>query len=429
MNEKKAALDIISDNYRKTAMLIKAGMPQAAKAFQITVDHFEEYRRRIKTGEPVAWINFAVPPELFWAMDIEPVIYDGLASQVARVGHGLEYIEIAEQYIPEHICSDNKVHIGMVLSGELPLPTVMVYPSSPCDSNRTALSALAEYAHIPTFVIDLPYFKNERSIQYVAQELKRLVSFLEEHTNRKLDMDKLKQVMEYSNLAHEYYLKLDKLKQAVPSPFGSMDMYIDGGPMIAYTGLPELVDYYKTRVELAKEKVARKEGHLADEKLRVVWTYGVYVPDLTVYKWLEEKYGAVSVMCMNFNFVVKPTQDLSNLDSILRGLAEKTTLMPMNREVHGPIENFIDATLDLCRRNKADCAIMTGHVACKSNWAAMKLIKDTVEEELGIPMLAFEVDLFDPRLINPDGVRAKLEEFFETIVIPNAKKRKEEAQR
>ena len=65
----------------------------------------------------------------------------------------------------------------------------------------------------------------------------------------------------------------------------------------------------------------------------------------------------------------------------MRGLAEKTTLMPMNREVHGPIENFLDATIDLARRYRADCAIITGHVACKSNWAVYKLIKDRVEKK------------------------------------------------
>ena len=126
----------------------------------------------------------------------------------------------------------------------------------------------------------------------MADELKRLVSVLEETTGRKLDLDKLKQVMEYSNRAHEYYLKIDELRQAVPCPFGSMEMYIDGGPMIAYTGLPELVDYYKARYEETKKKVERGEGHLDDEKLRVVWAYGVYIPDITVYMWLEQMYGA-----------------------------------------------------------------------------------------------------------------------------------------
>jgi len=252
--------------------------------------------------------------------------------------------------------------------------------------------------------------------------MKRLVTTLEELTGKKLDMDRLREVMENSNKAHYWYNKLDELRQQIPCPFSSMEMYLDGGGLIQFAGQPVLAEYYKTRYEDTKAKLDRGEGRDVDEKIRVVWAYGVYIADLNVFSWLEEKYGAVSINCMNFNWVVKPTEDLSNYDSMMMGLAEKATLMPMNREVHGPIENFIDATIDLVRRNSADCAIITGHVACKSNWAVYKLVKDRLEEELGVPLLVFEVDLFDPRLINPDGVKEKLEDWFETIVIPGLKR-------
>ncbi|MFC1924804.1 2-hydroxyacyl-CoA dehydratase subunit D [Chloroflexota bacterium] len=411
-------LKILMDDTRSYVEAMKIIMPETAPVLEMRAKNFEDYYRAKETGQKVAWINFATPPELFYAMDIVPFVYDGLAFQAAASGFALKYIDIAEQYVPDHLCSDNKIHLGLALSGDIPPADLLIYPSSPCDSNRTILSAMAEYCNIPSFCLDLPYYKDERALQYLTDEWKRLVSFLEEVTGKKLDVDKLRQVMEYSNIAHEYCLKLDEFRKLAPCPFTSLDMYMDGGVLIQFAGTPELVDYYKVRYDLTKERMAKKEGTGAEEKFRVVWAYGVYVPDIGVFSWLEEKYGAVSINCMNFNWVVKPTEDLSTYDSMLRGLAEKTTLMPMNREVHGPMENFIDATVDLCKRYKADCAIVTGHVACKSNWAVMKLMKDKIEEECGIPMLVFEVDLFDTRLISVDGVKGKLEEFFETIVIP-----------
>jgi len=426
MTEKKGKRDLLkefSDDMNGSLAIMKEYMPIGAIAQQISVDSWEEYCRKTEKGEPVAWVNFATVPELFWAMDVMPVVYDGLSSQASRLGLGLEYIDIAEQYVPDHLCSDNKLHLGMVLAGDLPLPDILVYPSSPCDSNRTALSALAEYCNIPSFCIDLPYFKNDRAYEYVADELKRLVTVLEELTGRKLDLDRLREVMKYSNLAHEYYLKIDKFRQMVPCPFSGLEMFLDGSLLISHAGRPGAVDYYKTRYEDVKARVDRGERRKVEEKIRVVWAYGVYIPDMSVFSWLEKKYGAVSINCMNFNWVVQPTEDLSTYDSIMRGLAEKATLLPMNREVHGPIENFIDATIDLARRNKADCAIITGHVACKSNWAVYKLIKDRLEEELGIPMLIFEVDLFDPRITSVEDVRVKLEDFFEMIVIPGMERK------
>jgi len=424
VREKRDMIKLIIDEMTPMLPIIKESMPLAATVFELTLNNWVQYYHAKERGQPVAWLNFATPPELFYAMDIVPVIYDGISSRVSQMGYGIEYIDLSEQYVPDHLCSDNKVHLGIALAGEVPLPDIMVYPSSPCDSNRAVLSALAKYANIPQFVIDLPYYKNEHALVYVTEEMKRLVTVLEELTGRKLDIDRLREVMEYSNLAHELSNKLDELRQQIPCPFSSLEMYLDGAAVISHAGTPELAEYYKTRYEDTKAKVDRGERRDVEEKIRVVWPYGVYIPDLGVFSWLEEKYGAVSINCMNFNWVVKPTEDLSTIDSMLRGIAEKTTLMPMNREVHGPIENFLDATIDLAKRNSADCAIITGHVACKSNWAVYKLVKDKLEEELGIPLLIFEVDLFDPRLIDPDGVKAKLEEFFETRVLPHMEKKK-----
>jgi len=418
MEEKRDMLKVLVDDMKSFVDAMKQVMPETAPVLEMRAQNFEDYYRAKETGKPVAWLNFATPPELFYAMDVIPFIYDGLSSQTASVGQSLEYIDIAEQFVPDHLCSDNKIHLGLTLSGDIPLPDVMVYPSSPCDSNRSALSALTEYCDIPSFCVDLPYYKNERALQYVADEWKRLVTILEELTGRKLDINKLRQVMEYSNQAHELWLKLDEFRKLVPCPFTSMETLLDGGCLIQFAGTRELVDYFRSRYDTMNERVARKEGPEVEERIRVVWPYGVYIPDLEAVSWLEQKYGAVTINFMNFNWVIKPTEDLSTLDSMMRGLAEKTTLMPMNREVHGPIDNFIDATIDLARRYSADCAIITGHVACKSNWAVYKLVKDIVEKELGIPLLIFEVDLFDPRITSVEDVRTKLQDWFETRVIP-----------
>ena len=55
-----------------------------------------------------------------------------------------------------------------------------------------------------------------------------------------------------------------------------------------------------------KERVSKKEWPKVEEKIRIVWPYGVYIPDLEVVSWLEKKYGAVTINFMNFNWVVKP---------------------------------------------------------------------------------------------------------------------------
>jgi hypothetical protein len=97
-------------------------------------------------------------------------------------------------------------------------------------------------------------------------------------------------------------------------------------------------------------------------------------------------------------------------------MAEKLTLMPMTRECGGPWENYLDNSIDLLRRYKADMGIFGGNVGCKSNWAVAKLVKDKIQEELGIPICNVELDLFDDRIASSDAIKAQLSEFFTMIL-------------
>jgi benzoyl-CoA reductase/2-hydroxyglutaryl-CoA dehydratase subunit BcrC/BadD/HgdB len=305
-----------------------------------------------------------------------------------------------------------------MLSGDAPVPAVFVHPANPCDSNLATYPVLAENLNFPYFCIDMPYFKNDRSAPFVANELRKLVSLLEQTTNRKLDIDKLKQVMQHSNTAHEYILKNSELRQAVPCPYSSLESISEYGAVLSLAGTPQLADYFKRRYEYTKERVDRGEGHLSkeQEKFRLVWIYGAPAFDMAIFMWLEKEYGAVSVANMNNNFVMKPIPDISDYDKILLGLAEKVTLLPMTRECGGPWENWLNATMYLIKSYKADAAIFAGHVACKSNWAVMKLVKDKLSDDLGIPTLILEMDLFDPRITSSDSIKAQFDKFFTTVL-------------
>jgi len=397
--EKKDALKEVLDYLSfATDMIVERfgeKHPEWAWIYALLVDYYEEAHKAKDEGKPVAWINFGVPPELFYAMDIMPVVVDALTGSLASIGSALKYIDIAETRVPDYICANNKILVGAALAGDVPIPDILVHPAHPCDSNLATYPVIAEYYKFPYFCM-------------------KLVSLLEEITGKRLDLDKLKQVMQYSNQAHALILKHEVLRQAVPCPYSSLEAIAEYGLVLALAGTPQLVDYFERRYTLSEDKVSRGEGHLPKEreKHRLVWIYGAPTFDMTLLMWLEKEYGAVSVANMNNNFTMKPVEDLSNLDSILLGLAEKVTLLPMTRECGGPWENWLDASMDLIKRYKADAAVFAGHVACKSNWAVIKLIKDKLHDELGIPTLVLEMDLFDPRVASTDALKAQFDSFF-----------------
>ncbi len=422
MDERKTVLERITESLAMYKYFM-AGMEDGemfglGQVAEMLSGYFEDVGRAMERREPVAWVNFGVISELFWAMDIPPVVVDVVTGLLAPTKEVSRYIDLAHEHIPDHICSNNKTLLGAMLAGDIPAPDIFVHPSQPCDSNLATYPVMAEYFHSPYFCIDMPYFRSEEGVRYVTDELRRLVAFLEETTRRKLDFERLRLAMEHSNRAHEYYLRISELRRAEPCPYLSLDTLAEYPAVLSMAGRPELTEYLKRRYEVTRARVERKEGILPgfEEKTRLVWIYGAPAFDLFIFPWLEQEYGAVSVANMNSNFVMKPVEDISHMDGILRGLAEKLTLLPMTRECGGPWENYMDATIDLCRRYRADAAVFAGHVACKANWAITKLVKDRIGLELGIPTLVLELDLFDERISPSDSIKAQFEDFFSTVL-------------
>jgi len=113
---------------------------------------------------------------------------------------------------------------------------------------------------------------------------------------------------------------------------------------------------------------------------------------------------------------MKPVEDISDYDKIMTGLAKKTMLMPMTRECGGPWEDYLNPTIDLLKRYKADLAIFGGNTACKASWAVIKMVKDRIQDELGIPTLILEMDLFDPRVASSDSIKEQFVKIFETVL-------------
>jgi benzoyl-CoA reductase/2-hydroxyglutaryl-CoA dehydratase subunit BcrC/BadD/HgdB len=419
MKEKSVMLKSIVDQYEGISALLE-DMPDSKLILELIIGYYKGLYEATIEGKSVAWINFGIPPELFWAMDITPFAIDAVNGQsaVMNVEGTLKWIDSAHTHIPDYLCSTNKVVLGAAFEGDLEPPAILAVPSSPCDSNLATYPLIAEYFGFPYYCVDMPYAINgaipEKGLQYMAKEIKGLVAALEKATGKRLDFDRLKETMECVNKCHEYILKLSELRQgAVPSPYSSMEALAETPLITCVMGQPKVLEYYEKQYEKTKAKVEKGEGHLPDEKIRLVWIYGAPVFDYSVFDWLEQEYGAVSVGNMSTNMIKGPIEDISTPDAIFRGLAEKTANMPMVRECGGTWDVYLDAAIDLCQRYKADAAVFGGHVACKGNWAIAKMVKDRVHEEIGVPVLNLEVDLFDPRVTPAEAARGMIEDFFE----------------
>lgn len=365
-------------------------------------------------NKPIVWTSVVSKPEIFWAMDTVPIgieHIDGiLASMPGNPQH--KYIDLAEDHlVADHVCSLNKTMIGMAISGDLPKPNAMVHVVQPCDSIRVTYSAVAQVLDVPAFNIDIPLWRNERAYRYIADELERMVSFLEETLGKKLEYEKLKQVMEYSNRAHEYNARINDLRRMRPSPLADNP----SPPFAILGGTPECENIAKKIYEIGKERAERGEGLLTDEKIRFGWFSTGVGHDPGIRNWLQKEFGGIVVSEMG-SVRPGPVKDLSSLRKIYEGLAEQTIKNPMTRECGGIAEDWINHAIPVCRDFKLDAVLMTLNFGCKSAWALAKLLKDEIADQVGIPSLVLEVDLLDGRIISGDSVRETISDFVTTML-------------
>lgn len=365
-------------------------------------------------GKPVVWTSVVTKPEIFWAMGAVPIGVENIDGHLATMPGSPQhrYIDLAEEHlVADHLCSLNKTMIGMAISGDLPKPDAMVHVVQPCDSIRVTYSVLAETLDVPSFNIDIPLWRNERAYNYIADELERMVSFLEKELGTKLDYGKLKQIIELSNRTYEIDAETNRLRKLCPSPLA----VAPSPPFAILAGTQECLDIANQIYETGKARAERGEGLLPEEKVRLGWFSTGLGHDPGISKWLEEQYGGIVVNSMG-SVHPAPIKDISSPRKIFEGLAEQILNTGMTRDCGGVAEVWLNRVVPACREYSLDAVLLTLNVGCKNAWALAKLLKDEITDKVGIPTLVVEADLLDGRVVSGDSIRESISEFFATML-------------
>ncbi|MBI1987145.1 MAG: 2-hydroxyacyl-CoA dehydratase [Nitrospinae bacterium] len=389
----------------------------AAKSKELYVqamkDYFEMVLRAKEEGKHLAWTSFAVPVELFYAMDTVPFLVEqfcitDLVQRIAQ-GQGLEYFDIgAGTGFSTETCSPHLATVGMAKDGALPKPDFIIGANSPCDSGLVAFYVLNSLYQCPSFYLDYPYLAGEEAIRYFKRDLERMVKFLEEQTGKKMDYDRLREVMKSSGKAHNDYLKTMQLRKATPAPFGGREAFSLMTIKIYTEGLPQTTEFFETLYRENQEKVDRGEGVLADERHRIAWFGGYPFFFTRITDWMEENFQTVVVgdgLCLIPN---TPVEDLSDP---LECLARKN----MGASYWKITRSFCHVAEDLGDLSKEfgiDGAVFFASLGCKQNGGQMRMFQDVWREKLGIPTLILDGDVMDPRVVSAEQMKVRLREFF-----------------
>jgi benzoyl-CoA reductase/2-hydroxyglutaryl-CoA dehydratase subunit BcrC/BadD/HgdB len=383
-------------------------------------NQLENHRKTVECvtqGEPLLATWYTNAPEICTAMDLHWYCQVAGAFGAAVEGmHTLQDLEGMDQLaVPADACTLLRLGLYYVDAGLLPIPTAVVALLEPCDgvtSLHEAIRTHKDWRDVPMFAPDPPYFDDDRSIEYFARELKAMVAFIEKQTGRRLDMDRLKQVVEESNRQYELWLEYSELRRSVPCPHGLvLAMAAFGVAQGTMCGQPSGTAWFKDLVADAEQRILEKRPEVPNEKIRVLWydVQPVWFNELT--PWLEQEWGANVIQSM-FTYCPYQIIDTSSEDAIWKGLARRNLLdTPMIRQAMGTVEGFAVDLVRIVKDFSIDCVIWPGHMGHKDGAAAIPVMRETCRD-LGVPFLHIGVDQFDRRYTPVEEVKNRIDGFF-----------------
>jgi benzoyl-CoA reductase/2-hydroxyglutaryl-CoA dehydratase subunit BcrC/BadD/HgdB len=360
-----------------------------------------------------------VPPEIFRAMGLSTFVAElnGLLLPMIEP-HSMEtYIDECEnEGIPPDICSLPKSTMGLFLKEETPPAKAIVTSNLPCDGGMSSYSLIEKKLNIPTFRLDIPHhFKDERALAYFAEELKRMIRWLEEHTPGRMDWDRLREICEERNRMVELELELWDLVRIRPAPIAGEVVWLTHLWFFnLFPGSKTSTQLIQKLVALGKQNLEEGVSAVKDEKYRTLLWNPPLVHFVDLFNWAEHAYGISLVMdSMTFNRL--PYIDTSTPDTLLEGIGRNIMNGPMARHTRGPADNYLDDIFHIHKQFDLDMLWVGGHIGCKNTQALNGMLRERCREA-GLPLLIIDYDLSDPRIVSREGILEQVNHFMENIM-------------
>ncbi len=402
---------------------------------KMLAQRFKELSTAKESGKKVVYTF--VPgnlSELILAFDMLPVYPEVNALQSGMRKKSRNFIRDAEKFgHSEDVCTYVKCDIGMMLNGnigptgeKLPEPDLLLLSYTGCFTFMKWFENLDRlYPNAEVAMLHTPYQEGGKitpeMVQYMVKQLQEdVIPKMEKVSGKKLDMDRLKEVLGYARQSQDLIQKVFETTKHKPSP---IDAYFAGvyyiGPINAgFRGTPEAVSYYEELYKEVQERIAKglgpitPEGEMEEERFRLVvegppnWTNFrefwslFYNMGTVIVASTYSKVGGV----YDWGFRHDPDRPLESLSEYC-----------MNCYTNLNLPQRIDLIAESIKEYQADGFLINSIKSCNSFSAGQLLMMRTLEEKLGIPVGFIESDLVDPRYFSYSNIKNRLDSFFQML--------------
>lgn len=363
---------------------------------------------RLYSGDGgVAWCGVTAPFDLLNAMGVTSCFVEFIGAMLAATGMADAYIdEAAHAGYAGDTCTYHRGVIGAMRMGLMPEPDFLIATSVPCTGGLAVMETIARHFKKDLFVLNVPQRETDESVKYLADQIRAMVSFVEDHTGRSLDQEKLQQAIDHTNEARALCEEAYFLARAVPSPADGRILSNFGVVMALLMGTSAGVEVASTYRDRFKEMVDSGQGGIADEKLRLLWIQNRIQFKNPLIDILEATFGA-SVVCEELNDI---TWDPIDPSAPFESMARRAISIPFNGDVNRRIAHL----QKLARDYRIDGAINPCNWGCRQGTGARGLIAEGLKQ-IGVPVLNLEVDCIDSRNFALGQMQTRLEAFTEML--------------
>lgn len=383
-------------------------------------NYYNDFFEAARSGKPVAWLNVGVPCEIFYAMDVFPFYPENYGAMCGAQRITPELSQIAEyEGFTNDICSYARANIGSMIAkkgpvGELPIPTVQVESTNSCIMIMTWWRAIEKLYNVPTYVIDSPLVKMESSghhLDYMEEELKRMITFVEEKTGKRFHKDKFNEIVKISNEGKRLWAEILELRAHVPCPMNAGDIFTHMFPMVALRGTKQYIEHLTFLRDELKERIANKDFPVPEERVRLLWDNLPIWFDLRLFDELEQ-YGVVFVIDTYTQAWGPRFMGIVDEKNPLRGFGYYMGSGFLNVQ----IERRWQLLEELIEQYKVDGVVMHSDKSCKPYSLVQPELAKLVREKLSVPSLIIESDHNDQSGYDRNKVIQRMKDFIDIIL-------------
>ncbi len=405
------------------------------------------YERGIETskaGKPIAWcmVNWYIGDTILRVMDIAAVYPEDYGAVCAAFGAAPAYLERCEaEGFPTDLCGYARNCIGYAATmkdlGEIPpeapmggMPKPMLLLSSGyfCDARYKWFQALGRYLDAPVWVLEMPHpgvkesrieGAYEHTIGFMVEELREFVAFLERLVGKKMDWDRLVEVLDDVIEMNRIWHEVNELRKARPCPMHSRDFWSSMPASLYLAGDPkETKVLYQNMYDELKDRIDNGIGAVPEEKYRLALSELPPWHSLGFFNQLADR-GWNFVM-ESWNYHPPKPIDLSGVNDPLERLA-RYTFQHFTGYFQGAWEAgedmgyFAYPYLEWSRDYQFDGLLLHPLLTCRTATTHLILLQDLLMKRLKIPSFIVEGDIVDLELFDPSDALNKAEAFEEAM--------------